>query len=714
MITRLSSRQNPTLAKSFFKKALQGARSYDRIAGYFSSSLLEVAGEEIEAMEGVVRIVCNSQLQAQDVKFIKSAPKALKDEWCEAHDPEELAKAPKRLERLYRLLASGKLLVRVVPSDVFGLIHGKAGVITYPDSGQVAFLGSMNETWGGWAGNYELVWTDDDPEAITWVQAEFDHLWHHPSARELTEFIIQDIERISVRKVIYDIKEWRKKEEPAATVIESPVYRKEFGLWEHQKYFVNLAWQAHRKEGARYVLADMVGLGKTIQLAMAAQLMALEGDKPILVIAPKTLIWQWQEELMGLLDMPSAIWDGKQWIDENKIVHPVRDASFVKKCPRRIGILSQGLIVAQNEIVQHLVTLEFECVIVDEAHRARRRNLGKGKENEHPDPNNLMSFLLQLAPRTKSLLLATATPVQINPVEAWDMLYILSQGNRFVLGDTYSNWQREKARSLKLITGKEVLENETAYWDWIRNPLPPSAENQQFGVLRRLLNVKDSEHTYKNEAYSMLNPMQQSLIRNLIADDFLQNHNPYIRYIVRRTRDFLEKEGYLKPIHVNLFGENDDDALELRSYLRQAYELAREFSELLQKRARSGGFIKTLLLRRIGSTMNAGRNTALKMLNEWGGDFYEEDDEYESEEQEDFISHASPELKDLTRQERDKLEDIVRILDEHKDTDPKYRPFCSKRCADVDLGRWLTGAYAIPAEEEDRPDDDDLTPTLPH
>ncbi|MEM7497696.1 MAG: DNA gyrase inhibitor YacG [Pseudomonadota bacterium] len=32
-------------------------------------------------------------------------------------------------------------------------------------------------------------------------------------------------------------------------------------------------------------------------------------------------------------------------------------------------------------------------------------------------------------------------------------------------------------------------------------------------------------------------------------------------------------------------------------------------------------------------------------------------------------------------------------------TERALRPFCSKRCADVDLGRWLTGAYAIPAEE---------------
>ena len=39
----------------------------------------------------------------------------------------------------------------------------------------------------------------------------------------------------------------------------------------------------------------------------------------------------------------------------------------------------------------------------------------------------------------------------------------------------------------------------------------------------------------------------------------------------------------------------------------------------------------------------------------------------------------------------------------------KYRPFCSKRCADVDLQRWFTGSYAVPVIEEDRSafEDDD-------
>lgn len=42
-----------------------------------------------------------------------------------------------------------------------------------------------------------------------------------------------------------------------------------------------------------------------------------------------------------------------------------------------------------------------------------------------------------------------------------------------------------------------------------------------------------------------------------------------------------------------------------------------------------------------------------------------------------------------------------------KPTVPEYRPFCSKRCADVDLQRWFTGGYAIPAVENDEAAADD-------
>ncbi|MBS8225819.1 DNA gyrase inhibitor YacG [Vannielia litorea] len=54
-----------------------------------------------------------------------------------------------------------------------------------------------------------------------------------------------------------------------------------------------------------------------------------------------------------------------------------------------------------------------------------------------------------------------------------------------------------------------------------------------------------------------------------------------------------------------------------------------------------------------------------------------------------------------------------------KDTDPKYRPFCSRRCADLDLGKWLTGAYAVPSNDPEDTEEalrlsDEEQPPKPH
>lgn len=46
-----------------------------------------------------------------------------------------------------------------------------------------------------------------------------------------------------------------------------------------------------------------------------------------------------------------------------------------------------------------------------------------------------------------------------------------------------------------------------------------------------------------------------------------------------------------------------------------------------------------------------------------------------------------------------------------KPTDEKFRPFCSKRCADIDLGRWLKESYRVPSDEQ--PDGGDDSPERP-
>ncbi len=730
-IHRFSSRRN-RLDRSFLAARLAGALAYDRIAGYFSSSLLEIVGEELETVAGPIRVICNSDLHPLDVETAKAAKMALWKSWTAAR-PEALldgAAAPKaqqRFQRLYEFLTSGKLEVRVLPDEVFGLIHGKAGVITLADGSQTSFMGSANESKSAWQMNYELVWEDPSPEAVAWVQEEFDALWLHPQAVPLSDAVVQDVERLSRRRVAQTIDEWvahpalkaGEQPDPATAIIETPVYRKEVGLWEHQKYFVKLAFEAHRGPTgkARFVLADQVGLGKTIQLAMAAQLMALTGDQPVLIICPKTLIWQWQAEMLDLLDMPSAVWNGKQWVDEREIEYPAAGVEAIRKCPRRVGIVSGGLISRGSEAAAQLLKLDYECVILDEAHRARRRNLGPTHDHEVPDPNNLLRFMYQIAPRTRSLLLATATPVQLRPIEAWDLLNLLNRGDESVIGNQYSLWQ-DAPRALSLVMGKSALPDEdNEKWEWVRNPLPPRTEGKDFEIFRRLLKVSDSEAVVFGDHWKQFRAPDHARLKQLFPK-LMQDHNPFIRRIIRRTRQQLEtqldpetQEALLKPIAVELFGEEDKDALYLPPYLREAYTKAEDFCEALGSRVKGAGFLKTLLLRRVGSSIYAGLQTGRRMLKDWDDVtvMEEEDDGQEDEVQAeaaapnplDAAKKAAPPgapsqtSKTLTDAERLLLEQFVAALEANQERDPKYAVVvdCLKRRGWLELGCIIFSQY---------------------
>ena len=665
-LRRHSSRRRP-LDSSFLNARLQDAQSYDRVAGYFSSSILEVAGEAIESVAGKIRVVCNSRLSRTDVDVARAAKAAMRREWC-ASRPEKLGDAARpRFRRLYEVLRSGKLCVRVLPDDVFGLIHGKAGVITLANEQRICYLGSANESASAFHLNYELVWEDDAPESVEWVQQEFDALWSSPFAVELAEFVVDDLDRLARREAIRNVQLWREDPDPASAVIETPIYRQEEGLWEHQKYFVKLVFDAHRgSHGARFVLADQVGLGKTLQLAMAAQLMALVGDRPVLVLAPKSLVGQWQGELDTMLGLPSAIWDGKQWIDERGVEHPGIGAESIRHCPRRIGIVSTGLITHGSEAVSLLAHMHFECVILDEAHRARRRGRGADAAFGRADPNNLLRFLWDISPRTKSLLLATATPVQLHPIEAYDLLDALARGSDAVLGSLGSRWRNAEA-SLDLVLGKASgPAGFDERWEWWRNPLPPRSEGKDFQILRSSLNLGDEAAYAPGGAIDDLRASdKQRIVREF--DRLVERHNPYIRTIVLRTREYLEKtldpetnEPYLTPVGIRLHGESDADAIRFPPFLEEAYHAAETFCEQLAKRE-NAAFFRTLLLRRMGSTIEAGRLTVQRILNERQGFDESEDDE-----------DPGGGFPTLTNEERETLLGLARALEASLEQDPKY------------------------------------------
>jgi superfamily II DNA or RNA helicase len=684
-IRRFSSRRH-RLDQTFLTERLRGAQAYDRIAGYFNASLLEVAGEELESVSGRIRVVCNADLHPDDIRTAQAA--AVRRAWTTSQ-PETLLdgpggpKAQERFRRLYDLLSSGKLEVRVLPDAAFGLVHGKAGVITLADGSETAFLGSANESKSAWRLNYELLWEDSAPEAVNWVREEFEALWTSPLAVPLAEAVIQDIKRLSVRRVLDDIDTWQAEKagdglpEPAAAVIETPVYRQEVGLWEHQKYFVKRVFDDHQRTGkARFVLADQVGLGKTLQLAMSAQLMALTGSKPILIICPKTLTGQWQEEMRVLLDMPSAVWDGRRWVDETGYATPAVGPTGILKCPRRVGIVSGGLISRRSEAAELLLSLKYDCVILDEAHRARRRNLGENKDHEAPNPNNLLRFMYAMGERTDSLLLATATPVQLRPIEAWDLLDILSRGSDAVLGNDHSRWQHAPEALALVMDQAELTHDEQAMWEWIRNPLPPKDEHPTFEIMRRSLGLPDVVPVAPGSLFSRLSRANRQRLRNGFPD-LISDHNPFIRTIVRRTREQLEKQidpetnrPLLQPIAVELLGEGNEDAVRLPPYLGDAYKLAEQFCAAVGARMQGSGFLKTLLLRRAGSTIHAGRLTAKRMLGEWSdADIAEDDDPADEQDQPLEPTEFG---QSLLESERDILRQYVQALTTSQDRDPKY------------------------------------------
>jgi hypothetical protein len=699
-LQRHSSRRS-RLDCTVLTKRLEGAASYDRIAGYFRSSLFEVAGEAIASITGPVRIICNSDLDPQDLITAEAAQAALRRSWCAGKPEDAQPSALPRYKALYEALTSKRVEIRVLPDSAFGLIHGKAGVIRQADGSATAFMGSVNESLSAWKLNYELLWEDSDPETIAWVQEEFDALWNDARAIDLAccPFIAQDVKRIILRRVIEpeDVQAIVDPSLAAATVaVETPVYRQEQGLWPHQKYFARLALERHRLGGARLVLADQVGLGKTVQLAMAAMLMALDDPNggPILVLAPKPLLQQWQDELMELLLLPSARWNGRAWVDENSLEYPSDGAKSLGKCPRRIGLVSQGLVVrGLSEAVNQLLSRKYTCVIVDEAHRARRRKVPKvdaspEEINERADPNKLMAFLRELGPKTKSMLLATATPVQLHPVEAWDLMHLLSHGNESVLGGrTHTSPWFQASHCLDIATGAATVPTNDVRdgWQYVRDPLPSRFEDAAFDRIRRNLNASDTCWQFDPESLDKLSAaIRRVQLQNSLLPTYGENFNPLLRCIVRRTRSYLEATinpatgGYFLPkVTVKLFGEDDAGALALGSYLYDAYKEAETFSQLLQQRVKGAGFFKTLLLRRLGSSMEAGRRTVARLLGEEQdySDILEDEDEDDAD-VETTIQLAKPtqgtsDFKSFTNAEISSLRRCLSLLKQGGNNDPK-------------------------------------------
>lgn len=307
LISRFSSRSH-RLSHVFLKDRLKGAETYDRIAGYFRSSIFDLIHEEISTI-GRVRIVCNADLDPRDLTAAtlsqKARDQAQVERWHEQENELDALLERPRWRRLHELLTAGNVEIRVVSRDNAPFLHGKAGVITRPDGTTSSFIGSINETANGWAQSYEMIWEDPSPEAAAWVRSEFDWLWK--KGVPLSQAVIDEIGR-TAEKVEVQIETMRTDPVGLAksVTVESPLVRRGEGLAPWQKAFVKIFVEHDQKYGAaRLLLADEVGVGKTLSMAATGALSVLMGNGPFLILCPATLTLQWQMELWDKLGLPS-------------------------------------------------------------------------------------------------------------------------------------------------------------------------------------------------------------------------------------------------------------------------------------------------------------------------------------------------------------------------------------------------------------------------
>ncbi|MCB1507067.1 MAG: SWF/SNF helicase family protein, partial [Hyphomicrobiaceae bacterium] len=152
---------------------------------------------------------------------------------------------------------------------------------------------------------------------------------------------------------------------------------------------------------------------------------------------------------------------------------------------------------------------------------------------------------------------------------------------------------------------------------------------------------------------------------------------PIVRRVVRRTRPMLEEQGLLKRIDVithprpgdalpsHLF---EEQGLAMSLAFQEAYRAAEAFSRLYAARQPGAGFLKTILLRRIGSSAQAGLDTARHLLGRLEGDIvpeHERSDEVDPDHETDLGSEELRLLRDVERN----LDSVINGAD----IDPKVK-----------------------------------------
>jgi len=198
--------------------------------------------------------------------------------------------------------------------------------------------------------------------------------------------------------------------------------------WPHQEVVARrliASWPYH------WMLCDEVGLGKTIESGLALRGLYLSGfAKRILIASPASVASQWQRELATKFLMPFWLATSAKY----EAIHPRPETRWAKTVYDEDLIIVSTALMARDERRKELKAADrFDVALVDEAHYARRSNL-KADQNArvHPRFNRLLQTIAEsVKPNCRSLWLASATPMQLDPIEVSDLIAVIGRVGAF-------------------------------------------------------------------------------------------------------------------------------------------------------------------------------------------------------------------------------------------------------------------------------------------
>ncbi len=745
------------LVRGFYIPALEDAERYDRLTGYFKAGALTLAARGLEGLArngGRMRLLVGCTLEPPEIEAIERGEN-LRDA-VEQHlsgIPLEPAnqKATDALELLAWMVGRGYLEVKVavpcdgdrrpIPSD--GIFHEKSGVIEDRVGDRIAWTGSLNETAAGWQHNWETIsvfksWGEgSEPERVIREQTNFDRLWADKSPRVLVLDAPEAARRDLLRFMPESDRPARlKKAEPAATPDEPPApvtvqpappVRPTPDLrdrvwsfierapslpdggrrvgeataavtpWPHQ---VRAFERLHAEWPPRLLIADEVGLGKTIQAGMLLRQEWLSGRaKRILILAPKAVCRQWQIELREKFNLNWPIYDGRRMVrypspalrgaNERDVAHDDwhREAAV---------IVSSHLMRRSDRAVNLLEDAEpWDLIVVDEAHHARRREIGSSSQGRQR-PNAMLRLLQGIAPRTDGLVLLTATPMQVHPVEVWDLLSLLGLP---------PEWNQE--RFLKFF--EDIEEANPSHEALDRIAATFQAAERCYGETGRAVAERASglQSLGARKVLRALRGPSSIARRRLEAPErraavaVARATTPIRHLISRHTRKLLREYRERGMVDASVAERGVEDRMVSMSVTeRGVYEavgayISSTYNQAEARDRNAVGFVMTTYRRRLASSFAALRNTLQDRLDAFGDAERERRTDLDEDAFEDELRAESWDAEELTEQERAALQAeergaIAEILDRTRRLPPDSKLAALK----AELGRLRDEGYA--------------------